>query len=363
MRLRIYFTLIGLLPLFLVAQQAKREVSGQGRTLAVNNALPYWVEPGMDADKQPVAYRSFNRHTSCDDCSETISLPFDFTFYGNTYRSVYLNANGNITFGGSLATFTPESFCLKGPMMVAPFFADADLQKGGELKYLIADHYFIATWTGVTHFHQQGESPTGLTNTFQVLIHDGTLTAINGIDFPANATVLFSYRDMQWTTGHSSGGVGGLGGTAATVGLNQGDGLTCHAFGRFDHEGEDLTPYSETLSGVSALDYRHIAFNGADASAVDLEASQSRQPQFSATEWKLFPNPCTTTFRLQTDLANDVPVTYVLRDITGRLADRQVVYAESGEIAFERQDSWAPGMYFVEITFEGGHWSSTLLIR
>ena len=52
-------------------------------------------------------------------------------------------------------------------------------------------------------------------NTFQLIISDGTDTII-----PANNNIAFCYGDMQWTTGAASSGIGGFGGTAATVGAN-----------------------------------------------------------------------------------------------------------------------------------------------
>ena len=40
-----------------------------------------------------------------------------------------------------------------------------------------------------------------------------------------NSFVIFLYGEIQWTTGDSSGGSGGLGGTQAQVGFNAGDGV------------------------------------------------------------------------------------------------------------------------------------------
>ena len=54
------------------------------------------------------------------------------------------------------------------------------------------------------------------TNTFQCVL------ATNGVE----SFVIFLYADeeIQWTTGDSSGGSGGLGGTEALAGINAGDG-------------------------------------------------------------------------------------------------------------------------------------------
>ena len=53
------------------------------------------------------------------------------------------------------------------------------------------------------------------TNTFQcILVSDGFMSF-----------VIFLYADglIQWTTGEASGGIGGLGGNHASVGVNAGD--------------------------------------------------------------------------------------------------------------------------------------------
>lgn len=54
-------------------------------------------------------------------------------------------------------------------------------------------------------------------NTFQcVLVTDGTLSF---------AVFLYAEGEIQWTSGDDSGGTAGLGGTAAQVGFNAGDGI------------------------------------------------------------------------------------------------------------------------------------------
>jgi hypothetical protein len=72
---------------------------------------------------------------------------------------------------------------------------------------------------------------------------------------------------MNWTTGSASGGVGGFGGTAATVGINNGDGINFDQIGRFDHAGFDYNGngLAGELSGVNYLsgrDYFFDACNG-----------------------------------------------------------------------------------------------------
>ncbi|MEZ4828847.1 MAG: T9SS type A sorting domain-containing protein [Bacteroidia bacterium] len=233
----------------------------------LGDPAPLWIPPGEDLAGVAVKYRTFQGGTICDDCSEEIDLGFDFSFFGKKYHKVWLNLNGNLTFGEDYLTFTPEPFCLGGPLMIAPFFGDVDLATGGELKYY-ADpegHYFIATWTEVGYFGCK-ERPCALSNTFQVIMTDSTIRQIRNVVLPVGTTIVFTYGDMQWTTGNSSGGAGGFGGSAATVGSNLGDGNTCYDYGTFGKEGFTYGGNSQTdgcpPNGVDHLDFRSVFLDG-----------------------------------------------------------------------------------------------------
>lgn len=233
---------------------------------------PGWVPLGEDIAGKPVAHHYFKGNTPCDDCSEKISLPFAFQLYGNEYRQLWINANGNLSFGSEYLEYTPDPFCLGGPMMVAPFFADADLMRGGEIRYYLdpEGHYLLVTWLEVGYFGCEG--PCGLRNSFQVLLSDGSLRSVRGQRLPPGANILFSYGQMQWTTGNSSGGEGGFGGSAATVGVNLGDGVLCSDYGAFDRGGDAYFGTSEQAcppGGVGHLSHRSLCFNGADGSLAD----------------------------------------------------------------------------------------------
>ncbi|MFK7922122.1 MAG: nidogen-like domain-containing protein [Bacteroidia bacterium] len=226
-----------------------------------------WVPEGQDIVGQAATYANFNAGSLCDDCFEAIDLGFAFEFFGESYESAYLNTNGNLTFEQPYAAFTPEPFCLVGPKMIAPFFADVDLTKGGELSYYADPEgtYFIARWESVAFFGCEGEE-CDQRNSFQMILTNGSIRAVGEYILPLGSNILFVYGDMQWTSGTSSGGNGGFGGAPATVGLNQGDGNSCDDYGVFDRDGyayygnhqDDLC----IANAVSHLDYHTIAFNG-----------------------------------------------------------------------------------------------------
>lgn len=233
---------------------------------AVPETPPAWIPVHQDLYGQMVQYQRFARGDRCDDCSEPVELGFALSLYGKEYQAAFLNTNGNLTFEGPHYEYTPLPFCLEGPTMIAPFFADVDLNYGGDIWYYgdPEGHYFIITWMEVGYFGCP-QPDCDQKNTFQAILTDGSVRTVGDYVLPQGANVLFSYQDMQWTTGTSSEGVRGFGGAAATVGVNQGDGQHCQDYGTFDRAGlayfgnsrRDGCPPNE----VGHLRGRTLAFN------------------------------------------------------------------------------------------------------
>ena len=113
-----------------------------------------WIEKGESLESTPGAELQWNKIPSCDDCSKEMDLGFELDFYGEKYSRLWLNSNGNVSLSEKLLNYTPEPFCLDGTSMIAPFFADIDLDKGGELWWSKdpEGHYFIASWNSVPYF-------------------------------------------------------------------------------------------------------------------------------------------------------------------------------------------------------------------
>lgn len=148
-------------------------------------------------------------------------LGFAFNFYGTSYTSVFVNNNGNVTFNAAQSVFTPPAITdPTGNPLIAPFFADVDTRVGPLVTFgtgvLGGQAAFGVNWLGVGFYSEQ----TSLTNSFQLLLVDRS-------DISAgDADIYFNYGSMQWETGDASGGVGGLGGTCAHVGFNNGAGVS-----------------------------------------------------------------------------------------------------------------------------------------
>jgi hypothetical protein len=110
----------------------------------------------------------------------TISVPFGggftFTFYGITYTSVFVNSNGNLTFGtGDISFVETVAGFINGPPRIAPIWDDFDpdpfpplnpISGGGAVFVKQELDRFIVTWFNVPEF------ATGNTNTFQAVLFD-----------------------------------------------------------------------------------------------------------------------------------------------------------------------------------------------
>ncbi len=199
--------------------------------------------------------------TPCDDCSSAaLPLPFNFCFYGTNETQVYLNNNGNLSFSGPVGTFVPVPFPTVGFDMIAPFWADVQTgcvpPDNGTVCSETTNSHFIVTWTDVTSFYCENT----LFNTFQVIITNGSDPIL-----PPGNNIGMNYGQMQWTTGTASGGAGGFGGSAAIVGINQGNGIGFTQIGGFDSPGTTFFSPTATNNQIGWLTNKTFYFNVCNA--------------------------------------------------------------------------------------------------
>jgi uncharacterized protein (TIGR03437 family) len=118
-----------------------------------------------------------------DDGTRLLSLGFSFPYFGTNYTSVFVNSDGNLTFGAGDNASTARSLgrFLAGPPRVAPYFADLDPSVAGQLTYLSTASRFVVTWSQVPDYASAGIGPR---ETFQVsLTPDGMIQfAYSGIN-------------------------------------------------------------------------------------------------------------------------------------------------------------------------------------
>lgn len=156
-----------------------------------------------------------------DDSSDAVALPFELKYFGTPYTELYVNNNGNVTFGSSQSTYTPGD--LTGPTerpIIAPFFADVDTSgESNQVTYGTSPdgRTLCVNWADVGYFSNQ----TDKLNTFQLLLTKNSSSAgrVEG-DFD----ITFNYDQILWETGSASGGTDGFGGTSAAAGFSAGTG-------------------------------------------------------------------------------------------------------------------------------------------
>src|SRR6266849_5045410 len=119
-----------------------------------------------------------------DDDSHEVPLPFAFPFFGKSYRSVFINSDGNLTFEAGDNTSTDRSLgrMVAGAPRIAPLFWDLDpSQTPKGIKVSSTPTHFVASWVRVPEYPGLG---SGALETFQVRLYpDGRVQfAYNGIN-------------------------------------------------------------------------------------------------------------------------------------------------------------------------------------
>ena len=106
-----------------------------------------------------------------DDDSEELALPFSFPFQGSSYASVFVNSNGNLTFGSGDTDFSESvSELLSDQPRIAPLWDDLSPNNGGSVTVEQSATEWSVTFDGVPEFISTGA------NTFTVTLHaDGTI--------------------------------------------------------------------------------------------------------------------------------------------------------------------------------------------
>lgn len=157
-----------------------------------------------------------------------VGLGFNINFFGDMYSSFALNNNGNITFDGTMSTYTPFNLSTTGRVIIAPFFADVDTRDLNPVQYgsgTVNGHAaFGVNWLGVGHYLYTADNKQ---NYFQLVIIDRSDTGAGNFDFE------FNYGSIQWETGGASGDSNGDGicqaaetsCVPARVGWNAGNGV------------------------------------------------------------------------------------------------------------------------------------------
>ena len=146
-----------------------------------------------------------------DDDSTRVSFPAGFPYFGETYDHVFVNTDGNISFGqaaGATGARDPLTHIF-GPPRISPFFRDLDPTNAGQILADVREDRLVVTWNGVPAWAQSADKA----NTFQVTLHsNGTIEFAYreiGYDFTRGGVVIGiapgfgdgGFRTVEWSTG------------------------------------------------------------------------------------------------------------------------------------------------------------------
>jgi hypothetical protein len=162
-----------------------------------------------------------------DDSSQVQTMGFTVNFFGHRFNQLYVNNNGNVSFGESVSEYTPNGLSAPGHFpTLAPFWADVDtsgegsgLTRYGPTQYN-GNAAYCVVWPRVGYY----ESHVDKLNTFQLLIVARPDTGTDNFDFS------FNYNQIRWETGEASGGKNGGGGQCVRAGYTNGTGKSGQHF-------------------------------------------------------------------------------------------------------------------------------------
>lgn len=143
-----------------------------------------------------------------DDDYTSISIGFDFRFYGIAYSGVKISSNGYLTFGYAGDAYNNQPIPVPGEPsnLIAPFWDDLMPNTGNGVYYKLVGaaprRKLVVQWDDVPHYARS--STGGIT--FQAILEEST-----------NA-ITFQYRDVSFSDQSFDRG------KSATVGIENGDG-------------------------------------------------------------------------------------------------------------------------------------------
>jgi hypothetical protein len=218
-------------------------VIGTGTVMTVNDAFPanqqkYYrllsgaIRSGFDAvamerSDDGYTHSGANRDRTLDEDAyaldpgqeaEAVPIGFQISLFGLSATELFVNNNGNLTFGTPSQQFTPDPIIKNSRPIIAPFWADVDTRgwASNVTRYgwstVNGRRAFGVTWDGVGFYY----AGIGKLNKFQVLLIDRS--DVNAGDFD----VEFNYEQIQWETGALNGGANGIGGMSARAGISNG---------------------------------------------------------------------------------------------------------------------------------------------
>lgn len=137
---------------------------------------------------------------------------FQFPFYGSVYTDVYVNSNGNITFGaGDPSLGGSPSTMATGSPRISPWWDDLNPGVGGAVAYTETPTSLSVSWIGVPEFYNTGSNDFAiqLDATGLITMSWGAMDATGGlIGISAGGANPYTTIDISGTYGAFVGGPG-----------------------------------------------------------------------------------------------------------------------------------------------------------
>ena len=136
-----------------------------------------------------------------DDDSRSIDLPWAFPFFGATYRQVFVNSDGNLTFVAADHASAERSLgrMTAGPPRISPLFDDLDpSQTAGGVRVFSDASRLVVSWVNVPEWVASG---IGVRQTVQVRLYpDGRVEfSYSGVS-PSEAVVGIAPGELKGST-------------------------------------------------------------------------------------------------------------------------------------------------------------------
>jgi hypothetical protein len=144
-----------------------------------------------------------------DDGFMQLALGFNITYFGTTYNSLFINNNGNVSFGAGIADYVPTGPTGANAPVISPWFGDVDTRNNasGVVHYNLSANQLVVTWDKVGFYNGQASA----LNSFQLVLRGDLFTVPYG-----EGSIGFFYQDMGWERTATS--------TVAAVGFGDGAG-------------------------------------------------------------------------------------------------------------------------------------------
>jgi uncharacterized protein (TIGR03437 family) len=128
--------------------------------------------------------------------SPETDLGFTFNFFGTQRSRVFVNMDGNISFGRNVQSYSNSSLRGGDPPMIAPFWANVDTTNPGTTQVSYGrDTVDGRAAFGATYVNVAASGFPDVRNSFQVVIID------RGDTGSGNAEVEFNYDAINWECG------------------------------------------------------------------------------------------------------------------------------------------------------------------